>query len=63
VATPTLSPTQTWTPTVTPLPTPSAALDDVIGAIFDEGDPSGADVNSDGAVTAADVPAVISPSQ
>jgi hypothetical protein len=44
---------------LTPLPTPSVVLADLIGAIFDEIDPSGADVNNDGAVTAADVPALI----
>lgn len=60
-ATPT--PTPPATPTVTPLPTPSVAFVDVIGAIFEEIDVSGTDVNGDGAVTAADVPALIKLSQ
>jgi hypothetical protein len=51
--------TPTPTPTFTPLPTPSVVLIDVIGALFEEIDVSGADVNGDLAVTAADVPALI----
>jgi hypothetical protein len=60
-ATPT--PTPPATPTFTPLPTPSVVLIDVIGAIFEETDVLGADVNGDLAVTAADVPALIKLSQ
>ncbi|MFI5395928.1 MAG: hypothetical protein ACHQ9S_10385 [Candidatus Binatia bacterium] len=57
--TPSVTSTPSVTPTLTPLPTPSVVLADVIGTIFEEIDVSGADVNGDGAVTAADVPALI----
>jgi hypothetical protein len=60
--TPTLTPIKTATPTpiaATPTVTPVVTLTDLIGAIFGDSTPAGADVNHDGTVTAADVPALI----
>ena len=58
----TVAPTRTTTPTPiipTPTATPVPTLADVIAAIFGDTTPVGADINSDGSVTAADVPALI----
>jgi len=55
----TFAPTQTDTPASTPTATPSVTLADVIGAVFGDSPPAGADVNGDGDITAADVPALI----
>jgi hypothetical protein len=59
--TPTLTstPVRTNSPTPTPTATPVVTLADVIGAIFGDSTPAGADANQDGSVTAADVPALI----
>ncbi len=58
--TPTFTPFNRLTPTATVTPTPlPVGLPDIIGTIFQEVDAADADVNQDGVVTAADLPALI----